>query len=449
MGLKKKPQMVEAVLFFNEQGGIGKQMMFTEFEALLDGVVNIAEFADQQKKVAYVLITPRLLVKSVVCFYLDFDEDGAPDRGWNIPLQLLADKAQFGPDLGGGPIRLVSRDNCSVSSHHHFLWEPDFAAQKNELVLLAEAVKRNSLGILVEEEPRGTQAALNIAGTKDDTQLRLDRDQRMKNAELLKQQRQLLETLTREHEAELGRLKDELQQQSAGFHQQIARLQSELSQQQAENAALRVQIAELQAESAAQAARFQASRKEMGDQLRSLEQDARQETEQLRMQFERVMQDKLDKLQAQHKEQLSIRDVEMAYLHEQDGHNQQEIKRLTEANTQLLTQGGLRYLEGLNALGVMFVVYHPGAGHLTIPIQDIAHYQDNPMAYAASKCFVSEEQYRLWVEHYQQPTCIAVMANGERCAIPLDRVDVPGRFIAGESNCCSRHKTGARLRSAG
>ena len=40
MSMQNKPQMVEAVLFFNERG-ICKEMLFPEFEAMLDGVVNM------------------------------------------------------------------------------------------------------------------------------------------------------------------------------------------------------------------------------------------------------------------------------------------------------------------------------------------------------------------------------------------------------------------------
>ena len=106
MSMQNKPQMVEAVMFFSERG-VCKQMFFAEFEALLDGVVNMPEFADQQMRVVYAVINPRLQVKAAVFFFLDFDEKGAPDSGWNIPLQRLADRAGRGPDLGGGPIRLA------------------------------------------------------------------------------------------------------------------------------------------------------------------------------------------------------------------------------------------------------------------------------------------------------------------------------------------------------
>ena len=65
----------------------------------------------------------------------------------------------------------------------------------------------------------------------------------------------------------------------------------------------------------------------------------------------------------------------------------------------------------------------------------------------AVKCFVSEEQYRHWLAHYQQPSCEATLPSGERCAIPIDRIDTPSRFTLGDSNCCSRHKASGRLRT--
>ena len=99
MSMQNKAQMTEAVLFFNERG-VCKQMLFPEFEALLDNVVNMPEFADEQMRLVYVLINPRLMVRAAVFFYLDFDERGSADSGWNLPLRHLADNAGRGPDLG-------------------------------------------------------------------------------------------------------------------------------------------------------------------------------------------------------------------------------------------------------------------------------------------------------------------------------------------------------------
>jgi hypothetical protein len=449
MSMQNKPQMVEAVLFFSERGGICKQMFFPEFEALLDGVVNMPEFADQQMRVAYVLINPRLLIKS-----LDFDEKGAPDVGWNIPLQALAERAGRGPDLGAGPIRLACRSQCPVSWHQMHLWDPSLTPGNNDLALLRDVVKRNSLGLLVEDENAQAVALERLQMASEDkwyaadpaqeeaskASEKLDQEQRLKAAQLIKQQRLRISSLTQQHEEELAKFKLASDEQSKNLQAQIHGLHQALRQQEEHNAALKAQLA-------TQAASFQSSREEMTEQLRALERDGRSESDSLRAQFEAEMQAKIAAAVAEHKEQIAIRDVELAYRSEQDTQALQEITRLKRAYADLASQGGDQILERLAKLGVVFVVYHPGAGHLTIPLQDIAAYQDNPLAYAAAKCFVSEEQYRHWVAHYQHPSCEAALPSGERCAIPIDRIDTPSRFVLGESNCCARHKASSRLRT--
>ena len=454
MSMQNKPQMVEAVLFFSERGGICKQMFFPEFEALLDGVVNMPEFADQQMRVAYVLINPRLLIKALVFFYLDFDEKGAPDSGWNIPLQALAERAGRGPDLGAGPIRLACRSQCPVSWHQMHLWDPSLTPGNNDLALLRDVVKRNSLGLLGEDENTQAVAPERLQMASEDKWYaadpaqeeaakateKLDQEQRLKAAQLIKQQRLRISSLTQQHEEELARFKLASDEQSKNLQAQIHGLHQALRQQEEHNAVLKTQLA-------AQAVSFQTSRENMTEQLRALERDGRSESDSLRAQFECEMQAKIASAVAEYKEQIAIRDVELAYRSEQDTQALQEINRLKRAYAELASHGGDQILERLAKLGVVFVVYHPGAGHLTIPLQDIASYQDNPLAYAAAKCFVSEEQYRHWLAHYQQPSCEASLPSGERCAIPIDRIDSPSRFALGESNCCARHKTSSRLRT--
>jgi len=454
MSMQNKPQMVEAVMFFSERGGICKQMFFPEFEALLDGVVNMPEFADQQMRVAFVLINPRLLIKALVFFYLDFDEKGAPDSGWNIPLQALAERAGRGPDLGAGPIRLACRSQCPVSWHQMHLWDPNLAPGNNDLALLRDVVKRNSLGLLVEDEHVPAVATERLHMASEDkwyapdpgqqkaakANEKLDQEQRLKAAQLIKQQRLRIRSLTQQHEEELARFKLASDEQSSSLQAQIQGLHQALRQQEQHNAALKAQLA-------AQATSFQTSREAMTEQLRALERDGRSEGDSLRAQFEGEIQAKIASAVAEYKEQIAIRDVELAYRSEQDTQALQEINRLKRAYAALASQGGDQILERLAKLGVVFVVYHPGAGHLTIALQDLASYQDNPMAYAAAKCFVSEEQYRHWLAHYQQPSCEALLPSGERCAIPIDRIDTPSRFAPGESNCCTRHKVSSRLRT--
>lgn len=454
MSMQNKPQMVEAVLFFNERG-VCKEMLFPEFEAMLDGVVNMPEYADEQMRLAYVLINPRLLVRSLVFFYLDFDEKGQADTGWNMPLRHLAERAGRGPDLGAGPIRLACRSQCPVSWHQMHMWDPNLAPGSNDLALVRDAVKRNGLGLMVEDdqpqavEPERLQMAPEdkwyappdaSAEVAEQLAQKLEQEHRLKTAQLIKQQRLRIASLGQQNEEALAKYRLSAEEQARGLQAQIQALQQSARQQEELNADLKRQLL-------TQTEGFQKSREEMSQQLRALERHGRTEVDILRSQFDSEMQAKIAAAVMDYKEQIAIRDVELAYRNELDAQLQQEIDRLKQEREQLVNQGGDQILERLARLGVVFVVYHPGAGHLTIPLQDVARYQDNPLAYAASKCFVSEAQYRQWLTHYQQPTCEAALPSGERCSMPIDRVDSPSRFVVGDSNCCARHKASSRLRT--
>ena len=394
MSMQKKPQMVEAVMFFNDRG-VCKEMLFAEFEALLDGVVNMPEYADQQMRVAYLLINPRLLVRAVVFFYLDFDERGAADKGWNIPLRHLADNAGRGPDLGAGPIRLACRSQCPVSWHQMHLWDPSLSPGHNDLVLLRDAAKRNSMGLLVEDdspqlvEPQRLQMASEerwytpdpAQEQADKNAEKADQEQRLKAAQLIKQQRLRISSMSQQHEDELAKFRLASDELAQSLQAQLQGLQQALHQQEELNASLKAQLAE-------QVNGFQTNREELAQQLRALEQHARSEADILRGQFEAELQAKVAAAVVEYKEQVAIRDVELAYRNELDMQQEQEITRLKRERDEFASQGGEQILERLSKLGVVFVVYHPGAGHLTIPLQDVARYQDNPMAYAAAKCFV-------------------------------------------------------------
>jgi len=151
MSTATKPMLTEAVMFFSERG-ICKEMLFPEFEALLDGLVASPEFADETVEAAFVQINSRLQVRAAVFFTLDFDLDGYVNRLWNMPLRQLAEKAERGPDMGGGPIRLVCLGYNKQPNYRPLLWKPGQRAGTNDLALIKEAVTRNTLGILGEDE---------------------------------------------------------------------------------------------------------------------------------------------------------------------------------------------------------------------------------------------------------------------------------------------------------
>ena len=450
--MQNKPQMVEAVLFFNE-GSICKEMLYPEFEAVLDGVVALPEFADLQMHAVYVMINPRLQVRAAVFFCLDFNDDGSADAGWNIPLRQLAERTGRGPDMGAGPIRLACRSQCPVSWHQMHMWDPKFGPERNDLVVLRETIKRNQLGLLVEEETPQAVPAERLQMVAEDTWYAAEagkdaaakrsesheREQRQKAALLIKQQRQRITNLERLREEDVLKLTTAAEKERKALQEEIRTLQQQLQQQTELNASLHAQMT-------AQGESFQKAREEMSKQLRTLEVSGRVEIGAAREQFEHEAQARIAAAIAEYKEQVAIRDVELAYRNELDAQLEEEIQRLkTECET--LRHSGDRVLEELSRQGVVFMAYHPGAGHLTIALQDLARYRANPLAYAAAKCFVSEEQYRQWLEHYQKPACVAALSSGERCAMPLDKIDAPSRFVIGESNCCARHRKEDRQRT--
>lgn len=87
------------------------------------------------------------------------------------------------------------------------------------------------------------------------------------------------------------------------------------------------------------------------------------------------------------------------------------------------------------------VTMQPGAGHITVPVDEVEEFLQSPAAYAAKYCMVSEEEYNVWLRHYEMPVCDAhITVTGEMCGLPLERKTRPGRFTPGISNRCSRHK---------
>jgi len=460
MSLQKKPQLVEAVMFFNERG-ICKEMLYPEFEAMLDGVVNLPEFADQQMRAAFVVINPRLLVKATVFFYLDFGEKGEADRGWNIPLRHLAERGGSGPDLGAGPVRLACRSQCPVSWHQMHLWDPNLSPAQNDLLLIRDAAKRNNLGVLVEEDtPQVLEPAkLNMAPEHkwymqpDDLELirsaevtrkaeQAEQEERAKAAQLLKQQRLRITSLTQQHEEELARLRQQAEQREQELLQRLQQMEQTQAEQAQRNESLKARLT-------AQAENFQKVREEMDLRLQAAAHDGRSEQEGLRAQFEQEAKARINAALLEYQERLARLDARLASQAAEETLLRAEVARLTEERDRLAREGGGQILEQLTAQGVVFVAYHPGAGHLTIPLQDIPTYRHNPIAYVAAKCFVSEAQYSQWLAHYQQPSCVAQLSSGNRCGMPIDRVESPSRFVVGEADCCSRHRTSVRQRTLG
>lgn len=218
----QKPLLTEAVMFFSEQG-VSREMLYPEFEALLDGMVSAPECADESIEAVFLQINHRLHIRAAVFFTLDFDLDGYVNRLWNMPLRSLAEKAARGPDLGSGPIRLVCLGYCAQNQYRPSLWKPAQRSGKSDLAHIAQALTRNSLGIIGEEEEK-----LSPVATKN---LQLAAEERWyENAAALSNPQS--DEAVQELKAEIERLKHVHAEKTSGLQQQIEELQKRLTVQE-------------------------------------------------------------------------------------------------------------------------------------------------------------------------------------------------------------------------
>lgn len=433
-------------MFFAGQK-ISKQMLYPEFEAVLDGVVNMPEFIEQQMRAVYVLINPRLLVRSLVFFYIDFDEKGAVDPSWNIPLRHLAERAGRGPDLGAGPVRLACRSQASEPWHQTHLWDPELSPKNNHLLMVRDAVKKNTLSLLFEESQEhlfATEQFTVAAEERWDSAVQVDADaqafdrekdqaQRKKAAQVIKQQRLRISTLETQHEEQLATIRLQHQSVLTVQQQRVLELEKQLAQQESLNTQLKQQLS-------VQADNLKNLRADLQTRLRAFEQHEREAMDSLRQQFEHELQARIAVAVVEYKEQVAIRDAEIACKTEQAKQLNNKLQLLKQQLQEQAGQSGEQVLERLSRSGMVFVAYHPGVGHISIPLKDMTLYQEKPMQYIAKKCAVTEDQYMRWLAHYENPVCSVYFDSHAQCGLPLAREDKPSGFVDGVTDRCSKHK---------
>lgn len=269
MNTVRKPLLTDAVMFFSERG-IVKEMLYPEFEALLDGLVASPEFADETVEAVFLQISNRLHVRGAVFFTLDFDLDGNINSLWNMPLRNMAEKAGRGPDMGGGPIRLVCLGFTAEAKYRPYLWKPGQREGRSDLLMIKEAVTRNALGILDDDQAALTvvqagrlQVAAEDAWYGGGNVIPIDsahpaaasehaqavaasaNERAAQNASIADLHAQLEHMRQRKH-AELTTLRQQHEEQLALIQGELGDIKNELAQQQRLNAALKRDLAKLQ-----------------------------------------------------------------------------------------------------------------------------------------------------------------------------------------------------------
>lgn len=465
----------ELILFWDEDI-VDKVMMMTDFEATLDGVVGFPSYASSERRAAYIALDEQLIIRGIVLFKIEFDQAGYPDRAWNLPLRHMAEIANPGPDLGQGMVRLACHSRSPISWHQDKLWDPSLDPQNNDLAKILQetqaAVGRFGLHYTpvsafgAPPPSASTPSAVAPVAVAPNVDWMLERDALLKR---IKEQELQNETLRTEREETVARSNYVNQQRIEILEAQNVKLLGQYKSTKAQNDALREQVEALRAQMegsgrvqdqllverqsehqqklealadeyhrAIAASGEEASRLVMELEARELR--LQQEQRQLADEYELRLDQRLEEEMARHREQIARIDAELARRSEHIRELEGELVAMRSDRARLQQEGADQFLHQLEGMGMSFVVFHPGVGHISVPLKDLASYTENPVAYAAAKCLVTEEQYRIWLAHYENPRCAAVLGEGKCCDARVLRVESPSRFVSGESDRCARHQ---------
>lgn len=431
----RESSVYEAV-FFLQNKKVTRHMLYSEFEALLDGMVATPDYADEDARAVYTVINKAGKITALVFFILYFDEEGKADASWNVPVERLAEVSGKGPDLGAGPIRLACRGQCSINWHQNDLWDPDMTPGSNDFLLLKKAVEENRLRFSFkaaeDEVPVLSSSSFGSEPLLDDLDFDDDQEKRMKLARLLKEQRLRIRTLESSHEQSAGHADREQMISLHAYKNEIQTLKQTVEQLRLMNDKLKEKLSDrndqflsLQDKVSDQAALV--AKLESG--LKNASGSERLTLEKQKMEAEIVLLE----------EQLERKDYELANRAEREEQLRAELEEISESIGAGSYEGS-SIIKRLKELEVVYVVYHPGAGHITMTSDEILNYVENPTAYIAAKCFVTEAKYLAWLAHFENPVCRHQSAQGQICASKIDKVSIPGEFEEGIDDRCERHQ---------
>ncbi len=428
-----------AVLFFDETRLI-KEMLYPEFEAVLDQVVGMPDFRGKKAKAVYLSINDTLQVTAAVFFTIAFDEQGNVDKSWNIPLEHLADNAEAGPNLGAGNIRLSCKSQCSVEWHQRELWNPD----SEQLIFkkIKAAVNKNRLALpgLAIDKTKKRQS--NERENFGDMPLGDDVKQRL--AKSFKQElKQRSEDFAQEYKLKLASLKSDTQEHIEKIHQQYREENNSLnetlvaakqlfSEEKQKNITLKQTLD-------TQAKQLHQGREEFQHTLgKDKNINARQLVE-LEQKFEMELKASVETAVTELKERVEMREVEIFYREEQISTLREELGKLRDEKLSLQAESGDNLIEKMAAKGVNFIVYQQGDEPLSIAAADMAEYMDSPTGYRARIYGVDTALYNHWLAHCELPVCNHIIAGADVCGQPVDKVSKPTQFIPNKSDRCSTH----------
>lgn len=442
-------ELARAVIFFDRDGEIETEMNIAEFQAVLDGFVPLEQMAGITARACYVEFDNGYFVKRLVFFLLPIGKTGAVDRLWQLPLMDLASTGAKSKDLGAGPISLVCQSKCPAKHLQGNLWDPDLSPRNSLLTKIKKSIARNRLGVQFRapEDQEPERSTIDLAKIEQDLSARLRKEYaqefRDHMAQLLKEQR--LRIATMRSEAEQGSLqaKQDYERRIEEYHSLLSEKERLINDQRSINRSLKETVD-------GQAQKIEAMREYFDQKL--TDSGSIGDADALKEAIETELSARFESQSKDLKEQLQMREVELLYRNELEVQLHDEVARLREENQKALTSTGEQLLAKLIESGISLVAFHPGSGHITIPVNEVSTYLESPAAYAAEKCGVNVERYEAWLAHYRMPVCQHESDNSKICGDNIDQVETPLDFRVGESDCCDtcrKKKARAHLRLAG
>lgn len=391
---------LQEAVFILHQHDVVASYWLADFEQRVRRQSSLASIASDKLLAAYVQIGNHRCAEAIVLFEIplqrDSSEVGVPVSDWYMPLRRLADSAGRGPNMGAGRIKLACQTQCSISWHADSLWEP----VTSDFMAIRKALRDNRLaagattGQSAEKTVDPVSAVERVSGTSASS------------------------LLAQKHtDPEVEELKRTLRNEVEAYRNQLAQLQHEIERQRGMNEKLNRQT---------QASMAHGHHDDV-EQLRQLHcqqvADLEQQIEQLKSELELALHNSTTDTGV---------DAGSAPAAESGADNDQML-RLQQQVENLEEQSIDRFVSRIGGLDAVLVAFHPGAGHLTITPDNMKLYADNPIAYAAQKCFVGEEEYRNWLDHYDDPRC-------QQCQAEIPRVEQPRDFEYRLSAFCKLHK---------
>lgn len=427
----------EAV-FFVEDNRVVREMLFNEFEAMLDGMFYDPDFKNSMVQAAYVKIDKRLDIVAAVFFTLGFDEEGQADKHWNVPLMQLAESAAFGNRLNTKGVRIACHSQCQITWQQEHLWEPDLNAEPNILHVLADTVKVNRLGLLASESDSAlSQPVQQIINDNSDTVQ--SRGGRMRNANVSdidiqnESNRKRSARFMRQLRGRVNRFrklhKQDTESLRADAVQKERVLMDKLDDCERKLFALQVDCDHKSSE-------LQRQSQDYETQLEEALQKHANNHEKLRRQLRQDLQQRLIEETSELQAKLDMREVEVHYREEQISRLQEQLAeqmRVDGKNTQSVAT-----FNELERSGLRYYIELEGVEPIPVSADRIASYHASPERYVADYLSMDFEIYKRWSGHASHPVCSAKV-NDASCSKMVE-ISSPQTFIAGVSDRCSEHQ---------